>query len=102
MSEISITTAMGQSQSTRSRTPNYRLDQSMGISNDENSDAFQPTHTKDTPFLDESSDQGYTETSKCGGRNRNDYNKGEEIVIQPSIPIVTVTGKHLKIPATIP
>ena len=45
---------MGQSQSTRSRTPSYRIDQTMGRSKNEDSGAFQPTQTKDASSLDES------------------------------------------------
>ena len=86
---------MGQSQSTRSRTPSYRIDQTMGRPKNEDSGAFQPTQTKDASSLDESAGDGFSVPPKHAERdnvNDNDYNKGEEIVIQPSIPTVTVTG----------
>ena len=69
---------MGHSQSTRSRTPSYRIDQSMGRSKNEDSGAFQPTQTKDAPSLDDSAGEGFSVPPKHGE--------------QPSIPIVTVTG----------
>ena len=90
---------MGQSQSTRRRTPSYRIDASMGRSKTEGTDSFQDTTIQVEPSLHGTAREGFsvpTEEKQYEKVHESEYNKGEEIPVDRNIPTVTVTGNKLR------
>lgn len=82
---------MGQSQSTRRRTPSYRIDASMGRSRTEGTDSFQDTAAQVEPSLHGTGRTGFSVPTE-EKVHESEYNKGEIIPVDKNIPTVTVTG----------